>query len=449
MEGIVIARLRRTACTVSIALAACVVLAAPGPGEAVIVSRGEADAGGNADAYFGSVSSNGRIVALSTVSSNLGFTDGNNDIDIYVRDLGTGEVELISRDGDGNVGSAGSNYASVSANGRWVLYATSAQNLAPGAVNGQQIALFDRKSGVTTEVSTAADGGFADAGSDNYTCRPLSANGRWAVFESAATNLVDGDLGDQTDVFLADLRAGTLERISRGIAGEADGDSRFASISPNGRWVVYLSTATNLVAGDGNGFSDVFLYDVKRKTTVLVSKATDGSAGDDDSPSGYFGNAAVSNNGRLVAFVSKATNLDPDSADTNGFNDVFLRDLRAGTTKRISVGPMGAQADGAAYDIAITPSGKHVLFDTDAANMIDLVGGVGGDVIVRDVRTGTNRRLIEALGGGRAGAPDQASYLAAIGLSANGRWMTVSSPAADVVADDDNGKIDVFLVDLK
>ncbi|HEU4394643.1 MAG TPA: hypothetical protein VFS92_03695, partial [Planctomycetota bacterium] len=403
----------------------------------------------DADTYFGSFSNNGRFVALSSVASNYGADDGNDDIDIYVRDLVTGETELISRDGDGNPGAVGSNYAALSANGRWVLYVTSAANLAAGAANGQQIMLHDRKTGVTTEVSTAPNGAPADAGSDNYTCRPLSGNGRWAVFESDATNLVPGDLLGQKDVFLADLRRGTLERISNGVDGEADGPSRFASISANGRWVAFLSDATNLVEGDDNGFTDVFLYDTRKGTTVRVSEGADGAESDGNSPEGYFGTAVVSNNGRWVAFVSSATNLVSGLDEDNGFNDVYLRDMRNGTTALISSGPMGVPADGAAYDIAITPNGRFVLFDTDAGNLIDAAGMVPGDVIVHDVRTGTKRRLLEALGGGRPGLPTDAGYLSANGLSANGRWMAVSSPAGNVVAGDTNGKIDVFRVDLK
>jgi Tol biopolymer transport system component len=436
-------RFRRAAAVVG--FAAAVAFAGPGPGNADLITGGDA-APGNDDSYEGTVSNSGRVVAFYSQSTNLGVLDANGNDQVYVRDLRAHTTELVSRDGAGAVGLTGSYYPMLSANGRLLLYYTTAANLAAGTATASQVVLYDRRTGETTQVSVNEAGDPADKNCNLYSTRPFSGNGRYAVFSSLATNLVAGDAAAKADVFLADLRAGTVVRITNGLAAEADGDSSYPSISPNGRWVVYVSKATNLVAGDANAKADVFLYDVKKGTTTLVSVAGNGDPSNGDSGPADEASPAISNNGRLVAFLSKATNLDPDQVDTNGFGDVFLRDLKAGTTKRISIGSAAVQGDDDCGTPTITPSGRTVTYWTYASNLVDATDTIDYDQVVYDVRTGGFTRMLHASAGG---APDDGVYGYWSGLSANGRWYACTTNAGNIDPADTNGRYDVYLVDLK
>jgi len=439
-------RLRRAALSAAFGGLACALVAADlGPGMATRVSLGIDGAEGDGSAYEGSVSNSGRIVAFHSNSTNVhpGATAG--EFQVFVRDLRTGGTELISADGDGNEGNGYSYYPGLSANGRRVVYYTIADNIAPDATpSNPQVVLFDRRTGETIQVSAPPSGEAADGGCSLYDCRPMSGNGRFVVFPSTSTNLVEGDANGVQDVFLYDAARRTTERISNGIGAEADGSSRFPSISPNGRWILYSSLATNLVEGDLNGQADVFLYDRVKRTTRLVSLADDGSQGDGGSD---VTSSAVSNNGRWVAFCSSATNLV--EGDGNGVFDVFLRDLRAGTTTRISVGPGPDFAEGGqnAGTPAITPDGRLVTYWTYASNMIDPTDTMGVDQIVYDPRTGTSRRALEALGGGESGGSGNYGYWNQ--MSPNGRWYVVVSDSGAIEAGDANGDWDVYLVELR
>jgi len=434
----------RTAAVAALAALTCAAIApALGPGDLVLGSLAANGDAGDDGSYEGSISNNGRILAFYSDAENLGPADGNNFEDVFVRDLRSGEVTLISRDGAGNPGTEDSYYPTVSANGRYVLYYTSAPNLKTGA--GDQVMLHDRKTGVTTEVSVAPNGDPGTGNCDLYDTRPLSANGRWAVFASESSNLVAGDGNGVRDIFLTDLRKGETIRITNGVAGEANGNSRFPSISYNGRWVVYNSAASNLVADDGNGVPDVFLYDVRKGTTTIMSQAPGGIGGNG---SVDYGAPSVSNNGRLVAFTSIASNLDPDSTDANVKYDVFLRDVRAGTTKRISLGFMGQEPDNNCGSTAISPNARTVTYWTYASNMIEATDTLSYDQIVYDIRSGTSVRMVEAIGGGQPNGP---SYGYFNGFSANGRWFAITSDATNATDPgvDANANTDVFVVDMR
>src|SRR4051812_9983776 len=167
----------------------------------------------------------------------------------------------------------------------------------------------------------------------------ISADGRFVAFVSYATNLVPGDTNDVLDVFVHDRRTGRTERVSVSSRGEqGDSDSFRSEISGDGRFVAFASDATNLVASDTSGVRDIFVHDRRTGRTERVSVSSRGEQanGDSDDPT-------ISVDGRFVAFFSSATNLVP--GDTNGFNDVFLRDRVKRTTTRVSVSSRGKQAN--------------------------------------------------------------------------------------------------------
>jgi Tol biopolymer transport system component len=439
-------RIRRAAASLATAAAAVVAVAAPfDGGTAVRASRAEGGAPSSGQSYEGTASNNGRFVAYYGGDDVLdhGFPDTNEASDVLLVDMRTGALELISANEDGEAADGDSYYPALSANGRWVLFRTNAPELTGDVANeGWHLVLRDRKRGTVVPVTVTPDGAPADEDTEIYQCRPLSGNGRWAVFASQATNLVEGDTNGVSDVFLADLRRGTLRRIP-GLAGETDGASYYPSISPNGRWIVFVSAAMNLHADDTDALVDVFVHDVRRGTTQLVSVNSAGVKADGSS---NYAAPSVSNSGKRVAFTSYATNLRDSGPDANGFSDIFVRDLPTGTTTWLSSTPAGGEADGHSGDTAISPDGRLVTYWSYASNLIDPTDSIPYDQIVHDVDAGTRiRMLTTAAGEGVAGGV----YGYFNSFSPNGRWFAVASNANDVVDGDTGGQWDVFLLRAK
>ena len=289
--------------------------------------------------------------------------------------------------GDSDLGFA------LSQTGQFVAFSSGASNLVAGDTNGvYDVFLFDRQTGTTTRVSVGLGVPPLQADGDS-TFPSISADGRYVAFESLAENLVGPgqDTNLKSDIFVRDRTLAVTERASVALAGfptQPDGDSFNPSISADGRYVVFYSFATNLVAGDTNGATDVFLYDRTLATTTRVSVGPGGVQGNDNSV--VFGQA-VSNDGTRVAFESAATNLV--AGDTNGVKDVFVRDRTAGTTTRVSVDNTGAQANGESRVSAISGNGRYVVFESDATNLVANDNNGVTDIFVRDLTAGTTTRV--------------------------------------------------------
>jgi hypothetical protein len=192
-------------------------------------------------------------------------------------------------------------------------------NLVAGDTNGQQDAFIrDRQQKTTRRVSVAADGSQGDGSSRGGA---ITADGRYAVLSSRATNLVPGDVNGKSDIFVVDTQTNEITFASVSSDGELAQDGSGAeppSMSPDGRYVVFDSFASNLVPGDSNGRTDVFLRDRLAGLTHLISVSSSGAPGDGGSDTAF-----VAAGGRAVVFTSSATNLV--DGDTNGVRDVFVR----------------------------------------------------------------------------------------------------------------------------
>ncbi len=343
-----------------------------------------------------SISRDARFVAFESEATNLAAGgDTNNSRDIFVRDTCQGALPgcapstiRVSVANDGSQADGGSFEPSISADGRFVAFSSNATNLVPGDTNAaQDIFVRDTCQGApagcapsTIRASVSTAGTQADLLSG---APSISDTGRFVAFTSGATNLVAGDTNNQNDVFVRDTCAGvsmgctpSTIRASVGASGaEGNGLSSFASISGDGRFVAFQSSASNLVAGDTNGAMDVFVRDTCAgaagctPTTVRVDVGTGGAEanGASDAPS-------ISTSGRFVSFRSAATNLV--AGDTNALDDIFVRDTCLGvagcipSTTRVSVASDATQANANSFESAISGDGKFVAFRSFASNLV-------------------------------------------------------------------------------
>jgi Tol biopolymer transport system component len=294
----------------------------------------------------------------------------------------------------------------------------------------------------TVRVSTDALGVEGDAASGLSAVALdrtyLSANGRHVAFWSSATNLVPNDTNGKQDVFVRDLVAGTIERVSVDSAGlEGDGDSTDPSISADGNLVAFQSAATDLVAGDTNARIDVFVRDRAAGTTVRASVDSNGSEGNHEST-----RAVCSADGRFIGFQSRASNFVV--GDTNSKADAFVKELATGVLECISLDAQGAIGDNTSGSPALSAGGRYVAFHSLASNLVPGDANSQFDVFLRDRQTGTTERLsVGPLG-------EEADYFSQTpSISADGRYVAFSSTATNLVAVDTNNLFDVFVRDTE
>ncbi|MCX7598128.1 MAG: hypothetical protein N2512_04590 [Armatimonadetes bacterium] len=285
------------------------------------VSISSTGAQGNGPSWEPSISADGRFIAFTSEASNLVPGDTNGGRDVFVYDRATGRTERVSVSSAGEQGNGWSSMPSISADGRYVAFASSASNFVPGGATGLEVFVRDRTTGTTELVSVSTSGRPAGTTSG---WPSISGDGRYVSFRSLAGDLVPGDTNGAPDIFVYDRVSRQMERVSVSTAGaQANSWSELPSISANGRFVVFVSLASNLVPGDANHVGDVFLHDRLTRRTELVSVSATGQWGNASS-----NDPAISADGRYVAFASEANNLV--QGDTNGWEDVFVRDR--GTT---------------------------------------------------------------------------------------------------------------------
>ncbi len=352
----------------------------------------------------------------------------------FARAQTTERVSVSTGGAQGNDSSYLSGLRSISADGRFVTFDSWASNLVAGDTYGNRdVFVRDRQSGTTERVSVATGGmqGHADSWFPS-----ISADGRFVAFESLASNLVAGDTNGWPDVFVRDRQSGTTERVSLAPGGaEGDNDSSDPSISADGRFVAFWSWASNLVAGDTNGWADVFVCDRQSGTTERVSLATGGAEGNNGSA--Y---PAISADGLFVAFQSSASNLV--IGDTNARADVFVRDRQSGTTERVSVDSAGAQGNLDSWYPSISADGHFVAFFSFSSNLVAGDTNAHEDVFVRDRQSGTTERVSVATDGTQGNTASESPS-----ISADGRFVAFESFSSNLVPGDTNESDDVFVRD--
>ncbi len=429
-------RSRMLALALLLVLASVLALAVPGKASTAAkttrVSVSSRGAEGDHGSFVPSISARGHFVAFQSDASDLVPGDQNASRDVFVRNRETENTKRVSVSSRGAEANSDSYLPAISANGRFIAFESFASNLVDGDANRlEDIFVRNRETGKTKLVSIGSRG--AQGNADSYDAS-ISARGRFVAFESLAGNLVGGDANRAFDVFVRDRRTGKTRRVSvssRGAAGNAD--SGAPAISAGGRFIAFESNASTLVRGDHNRQSDVFVYDRRTSKTRLVSMS---SAGVQANAGSYA--PAISAGGRFIAFESFASNLV--RGDHNRRSDVFVHDRRTGKTRRISVSSAGVQANAGSHAPAISAGGRLIAFESDASNLVGDDHNDASDIFVRDRKMGTTKRVSVSSAAAEGNAGSHRSS-----ISAPGRFIAFESDASNLVGDDDNGSRDVFV----
>ncbi|MCC7011757.1 MAG: hypothetical protein IT454_04265 [Planctomycetes bacterium] len=325
--------------------------------------------------------------------------------------------------------------AHLTPDARYVVFTSQASNLVAGDTNAQpDVFVRDRLSNTTSRISVDVGGNQA-LGGPSGGCT-ISSDGRYVAFTSGASNLIVGDTNNSTDTFVKDRQTGAVVRANLSSSGTQGVQfCENARISGNGRFVVFASFDTLFVAGDTNGVEDLFLRDLQTNTTTRVN--VDSSGAQANASANVSG---ISDDGRFVVFTSGASNLVPN--DTNASFDVFVRDTVSGQTTRVSLDALGAQIPGHSTDPAISGDGAFTSFSTSVNNVV--AGDTNGflDVFVRKSSDGSVSIASTSSSGvlGNAGS--------SLGkLSFDGRYVSFSSIASNLVGGDTNFNFDAFLKD--
>ncbi|MCB2187322.1 MAG: VCBS repeat-containing protein [Deltaproteobacteria bacterium] len=290
----------------------------------------------------------------------------------------------------------------------------------------------------TVRASVATDGAQAD-NTSSYS--QISGDGRYVVFTSSASNLVTGDANGASDIFRRDLITGQTIRVSvPNAGGESNGLSLRGGISDDGRYVVFDSSATNLVAGDGNANQDIFLRDISAGTTVRVSVNPTGGDADDNSVL-----SSITGDGRYITYYSRAKNLIPGGS--SGLEQTYLYDTQTRTTALLSRNTAGDEGNNfcaffSTYPPVSSSDGRYSAFSSFATNLVTGDTNLDWDVFVRDRQTPQTIRASVANDGTEANSSCLEPF-----LSRDGRYVSFGSAADNLVAGDTNGSIDIFLHD--
>ena len=380
------------------------------------------------------ISSDGSVVAFISEATNLVPGDTNSAQDIFVHDLDTGITERVSVDSAGIQGNDDAFTLSLSSNGNFVAFGSYATNLVAGDTNTVIDVFVHNRDTDTTERVSVATAGIQD---NNESFSPaISSAGRYVAFKSDATNLVANDTNDNSDIFVRDRTLGITERVSVASDGtQANGDSILPAISSDGRFVTFSSEASNLVAGDTNNLADIFLHDRQDDTTVrLVAPA------EFNTESGIIIVASnVSPDGGFAGFRSNADDLVP--GDTNNSFDTFLIDRVTLIAERCSVSSSEVEGNSDSSRPSISSDNRYVVFSSNATNLVSNDTNGFEDVFVRDRNEGTTRRVsltFEGLDG------DNRSFSAVV--SGDGQFVAFTSLAENLVANDTNGLLDIFVI---
>ena len=384
----------------------------------------------NRASNFPSLNADGSITVFESTATNLVAEDTNGKSDIFLHNRNTAETIRVSVNNAGVEANDACYDPAVSGNGNFVVYESYATNLVEGIKErSPRIYLYDVANKKTELVSVSASGAPADGCVD----ASISGDGRFVVFSSRSP-LIEEDFNNEEDIYLRDRQNGVTRHIS--IADHWDmpnGQCRRPQISENGQYIVFDSLASNLISSDLNGCGDIFLYDQNDNKITCITALNEYEQANSDSETAH-----ISANGNFVVFESKGNNLV--EMDTNAVADIFLKNLETGEFLRISVNNEGEQANKNSKDPVISGDGKYVVFVSRASNLDPAGKAKGNQVYIHDIEQGTTR-----LGGMATDGRVQRGNSEVPMISSDGKIVVFKSSISNLVENDKNYMSDIFL----
>lgn len=363
----------------------------------------------DADAQQPHLSGNGAWVVFTSGATNLVVASLSGQREVFSYLLATQQIRHVSAALSGGQADGDSTANGVSADGRWILLTSQASDLSQAGDqnNTTDVFVYDQSEGEMRLVSMSPQGVAANGSSFG---RDISPDGRYVVYSSEASDLTDEDTNEAWDVFVWDRESGLSERISMG-PGDQQRNVQpgvHAHISDDGRYVSYHSLSDQLTPASENGVFDIFVTDRERSSTTLLSSTFTGALVD--------GNAFVlgmSGDGRYLSSYASASNWV--EGDTNGLQDVFLIDRTAGTTKRINLGPDGQQADSESSSAVLSSDGRFLSFASAATNLVEGDDNQMDDSFVYDQVADQIRAMSRSATGEFGSGPSQAAQFSSSG----------------------------------
>lgn len=407
------------------------------------------------------LSADGRWAAFTSNAPNLvpGMADENNDNDVFLHDRATGETILVTRSADDEDRAVGgvAGLSSLSADGRYLAFASAASDLVPGVTDtgGADVFLYDRVKGTTELVShrpgarSVAAGGFSNP--------VVSADGRWVAFTGYGSALVAGETVDNfADVYLWERRTGTIRLASRTAASPSQGGrgtSDFPFLSADGRYVAFVSTAPDLVPGQGetlSGTQNAFLFDRVSSKTVLIDHASTSLT----APNGVaLGRPRIGADNRFILYTSSASGLVPGQSGPSGNLNVFLYERSTGKNILVSRALSSPTATGNSSSAGgfLSADGSAVLFASRATDLVPGQEAIPGRPVAAFLYTRSTGKISLISGAGGSATRAAGGDSTVTGISADGQTVLFESAAPDVVPGvaDGNGQRDLFLLDRR
>jgi Tol biopolymer transport system component len=405
---------------------------------------------------FGLISDSGRYVAFTSFANNIVTNDTNSSPDVFLRDLQTNTTRLVSINFAGTASGAlgGSEVLSISPDARFIVFSSHAQDLTPtpdGNGLGTDIYVRDMLNNITVLASmnlagTASGNGTSFGGS-------ISDDGRYLVFTSEASNLIANDTSTR-DVFVRDLQAGTTTRVSTNAAGTTggNGESSGGIIAAGGQFIVFATRATDLsTLPDTNNLGDIFIYDLQTQSRTLITRNVAGTAAGNGLEQGFFDHGVtftISRDARFVSFMSQSGNLVTNDTNGNG-DDVFLYDVTARTKSLVSINLAGNSGTiGGSFKPSISANGRFVAFESLANDLVTTADEPNGFTVDVFVRDlMLGRTYLASIN--HAGTRTGNGFSFEPILSSSGTRLVFFSRAGDLITSDFNGFLeDVFYFDV-
>lgn len=400
-------------------------------GNTWFLSQTEAGVGGDGESGYPQTDGDGRYIVFQSRAENL-VPNSNSDYDIFLKDRVTNEVTLVSRGMDNQPANGYSSSPYISEDGRYIAFSSYASNLVTAPLSATlNVFVYERETGEIELVSTNSEG---EPGNEQSIAYGISNDGRYVLLTTDSGNFSDVDTNETSDIYIKDRQTGVMKLVSMGMGGAGANDGSYMpNMSTNGRYIVFTSLATNLIGDDSNGTWDIYWHDRESDLTKIASRATDNSQNQ-----GYVAYSSVTDDGRYVGFVAEGNSIHPNALPGNNDN-LILHDMQTGMNRLVSEDGDGNAVAAGGTGMDFTANGEKVVFFAYDCTLVPTDTNGQEDVYLKDLGTGATE--IVSLGDGGIAGDEMSRYPA---VNRDGTVIVYSSLATNFATNDSDMVEDVF-----